>query len=415
MPLIKLYQYILAYLAKQVIKKYRPMVIGITGSIGKSTTKEAIKIVLDKFFPVRASYSNYNNEIGMPLSILNVRLSKHRLRNLWRIIRQSWRLLVGFDKNYPSILILEMAADHPGDLSYLTSIARPDLAVLTAITPSHLQFFSNLEGVAKEKTTIIRNLASNGWAIINIDDLTIKQYKEKIETKILTFGLSEQADVRAKEIYLDQKLLVNKQLKIKGLGFKLSYRGTTIPVYLPKVVARHHLYSVLAGIAVGLVSDLKLLDICEALKKYQPIDNRLTLKEGINQSIILDDTYNSSPKAAKAALTTLAELGDGYPVRRWAILGDMLELGNYTEEEHWAVGKLVAKLKIDFLVVIGEQAKIISRAAKTKGFPIENIFIFNDLAKAGKLLQEELIKNDLVLIKASRAFRLEKLVEMIVK
>ena len=139
------------------------------------------------------------------------------------------------------------------------------------------------------------------------------------------------------------------------------------------------------------------------------------MKEGINQSIIIDDSYNSSPTAVEAALRALAELGKGGPVRRWAVLGDMLELGNYTEEGHWLAGKMVSKLKIDFLVVVGERARIISRGAKTKGLSRDNIFIFDTAEEAGRLLQEKLIKNDLVLIKGSRAIHLEKVVEIITK
>ncbi len=285
----KFLEAILAFFARRTIRKYKPVVIGITGSVGKSSTKEAIYTVLDKYFKVRRSLKNYNNEIGLPLTILG-RLSPSKSLAGW--LRVFWMAVgtVAFpEKSYPKVLILEMAADHPSDIEYLINIAPCQIGIITAVSPTHLEFFKSVENVAKDKQKIISHLPPKGWAILNADDERVMAMKNQTEARILTYGLSEKADVRVVEINLGQEL-GEKRLEIRGLKFKVSYKGSTVPVFLPKILARSQVYSALAAIAVGLTLDLNLIEISEALKNYQPLPGRMKPIRGIKNSLIIEKT-----------------------------------------------------------------------------------------------------------------------------
>ena len=218
----KFIQKILKILAKRAIKKYQPIVIGVTGSVGKSSTKEAIYQVLKNDFRIRKSQSNYNNEIGLPLTILGFKTAGKNIFEWLRIFLKAIFNLLG-KENYPEILILEMAADHPGDIAYLLRIVKPQIGVLTSISPTHLEFFKEIENVFTEKQLLIKNLPLNGWAILNKDDKLIAPLGNKIRSKVLTFGLEEEAMVRGIEISLSQSL-EEKEIELRGLQFKIKYQ-----------------------------------------------------------------------------------------------------------------------------------------------------------------------------------------------
>lgn len=300
----KFFQKLLRYYAVKVLKKYGPFVIGVTGSVGKSSTKEAIYAVLKDRFNVRRSLKNYNNEIGLPLTVLG-RLSPGK--NLAGWLRVFWMALGSIwfpEKSYPKILILEMAADHPGDIKYLTKIAPCQIGVVTAIGPSHLEFFKNIDGIIKEKQGLVGHLPSNGWAILNADDPQVLAMKEKTKAKILTFGFCEEADVRAMEFKLEQE----SGLENYGIRFKIKYSGSMVPVFLPNVLGKSTVYAALAAAAVGATFGLNLIEIAESLKSFEPLPGRLRLLKGLKNTLIIDDTYNSSPNAVRAALEVLQEI-----------------------------------------------------------------------------------------------------------
>ena len=446
----RLIQKILRDLAKIVLWKYKPTIVGITGSVGKSSTKEAVYAVLKDQFNVRRSLKNYNNELGLPLTVFSAIAPGKSLAGWLKVFWKALGLILFPDRNYPKVLVLEMAADHPGDIGYLTSLARPSIGVVTSVSSVHLEFFKNLDNVAKEKSGIITGLPINGWAILNEDDERVREMRKKVKAKVLTFGFAKSADVRAEEIFIDQSFTGQGRLQIKGLNFKLSYAGTIMPAFLPGVLAKYHIYGALAAAAVGSALGMNLVDISEGLRDYQPSPGRMRLIQGIKFSSIIDDTYNSSPEAAKKALETLKEIsprphsnvrlsiekgqkakplrsqtifrekltsewGRGkLPVgRRWAVLGDMLELGRFTEPGHLEVGYKAAELGIDYLVTVGQRAKIIARGAKERGLNEDKIFSFDDTESAGKFLQEKIVKGDLILVKGSQGVRMEKIVKEI--
>ncbi len=409
---IKLLHKILAHFAKKVIKKYKPLIIGVTGSVGKSSIKEVIYTILKNKFNARCSSKNYNNEIGLPLTIFGSLSPGKNIGGWINIFFQVSKILL-FRVNYPEILILEMAADHPGDIKHLVDIAPLKLGVITAVGLTHIEFFKNINSVAKEKETLIKNLKEKNWAILNIDDKRVRAMSDKTSAQILTFGLSKKADIQATEIQLDQELLDEGIPQIKGLTFKVNYKGSTVPVFLSKTVSQAQIYSVLGAIAVGLALGLNLIDIIKTLPKHKALPGRLNMILGIRETLLLDDTYNSSPQAVKLSLLSLDKIKIANRARKWVVLGDMLELGELSAKAHWETGEEVGEMQPDYLVVVGKEAEKISEGAQNSGLSLSRIFSFTNASEAGDFLQSKIYKGDVILIKGSQGIHLEKIVKKI--
>lgn len=418
----KIVQEILKILAKGVIKKYQPNIIGITGSFGKTSAKEAIFCVLKNKLKVRKSAQSYNNEFGLPLTILDCPSGKKSILKWFNIFIKGLKLIFLKDENYPQILILEMGADKSGDIEYLTKIAPCKIAIITDIGATHLETFVSLENLIKEKQKIIERLPCDGWAILNKDNKIIEKMEKKTEAKVLSFGFSEEADVRASELILDYELgnCASEDLighptcqrdKIKGINFKIIYQGNVVPVFLTDVVGEVSAYAALIATTIGIIYKMNLIEISEALREYKSPPGRMNLIKGIKETLLIDGTYNASPKTVEVSLEILSRL----PClrQRWAILGDMLELGKFTNEEHRKIGKKIVDCKIDILITFGERAQKIADSAKENGMPKDKIFSFDDIDKIGIFIQNRMTQGDILLIKGSRAMRMEKIVKEI--
>ena len=409
---VKLLHKILAYFAKKIIKKYNPLIIGVTGSVGKSSTKEAIYTVLKTKFDVRCTLKNYNNEIGLPLTIFGFSSPGRNIIGWLNVFLKISKTLL-FQVKYPKILVLEMAADHPGDIKYLTNIASPRIGVITAVGLTHTEFFKSINAVAREKQVLLKNLKEKDWAILNIDDERIGVMGDKTSAQILTFGLSEKANIQATEIKVDQELLDGETPKVRGLLFKVNYRGSTVPVFLPNIINQAQIYSVLGSIAVGLALGLNLIDIIKTLPKYKTLPGRLNMIPGVQKTLILDDTYNSSPQAVKISLLSLNRIEISPSARKWVVLGDMLELGELSAQAHEETGREVSKIDPDYLIAVGQEAKQISTGARNSGLSLSKIFNFNNASEAGDFLISKIHEGDVILIKGSQGMHLEKIVKKI--
>ncbi len=392
-------QKLLRLCAILVLKKYKPSIIGITGSVGKTSAKEATYAILKNHFNVRRNIKNYNNELGVPLTILGIETSTsfvYWLGNLLKI----FALLV-FPMPYPKILILEVGVDKPGDMKYITDFVLFDIGIITAIGPAHIEFFGSLEAIAKEKGNLIKSLPKDGFAILNNDDDLVLGQKEKTKAKVLTFGFQGESDIKAN--------VEKENGTILGLSFKMSYQGSFVPVRLPGTLGKHQIYAALAGAGVGIALGLNLIEIAEGLKEFPSLPGRMKLLAGIKGSLIIDDTYNSSPVASFAALEVLSKLP---APRKIAVLGDMLELGEFSEENHRKVGEKAGKI-VNLLVTVGPASKILADAAIKKGLIKADVFSF-DTADEAKLKVQELIRpGDLILVKGSQGMRMEKVVKEI--
>lgn len=398
----KILCFILKLLAQATLWRYKPMIVGVTGSVGKTSTKEIIYAILKDKYNVRRNIKNYNNEIGVPLTILGQETGGH---SSWRWLQV---FLVGlfevfYTNDYPEILVLEMGADRLGDIAYLTSFVKCDVGVVTAIgeIPVHVEFFQTADQVAKEKANILKCLAKDGWAVLNFDDERVKMMTRRTQGKIFSYGFDEKVSLRA--VNFEQHL---ENLNEAGISFKVDYQGNNVPLRLKNIYAKHQVYAVLAGMAVGLIFKMNLVEITEALKNYEPPVGRLRLIQGIKGSWIVDDTYNSSPSSTLGALELLALM----PGRKIAVIGDMLELGSFTEEAHRRVGAKAAQVA-EIVLAVGERAIFLADEAKKQGMPKEKIFHFASAEEAGRLLRDLIEEGDLILVKGSQSIRMEKVVK----
>ncbi len=404
-------QSLLAFFARRILAKYKPVVIGITGSVGKTSTKDAIVTVLHAGnIPVRGSMGNYNNELGVPLTIIGASSGKRSLLGWSFVFCRAKRLIFFRDRSYPRVLVLEMGADHPGDIRYLTALAQPTIAVITAVAPAHVESLGSLERIAREKSALVSAIAKEGVVILNGDDDTVLAMRDRAKGRVVTYGLRESNDIRAVEMQLNAHV-DDGQTKVDGISFKLTQNGSAVPVRIPGVAGGPAISAALAAAAVGLEQGLHLVEIASAIAHYVPPPGRMRVIDGVKFTTILDDTYNASPRAADAALATLAELPRGEGVAKWAVLGDMLELGNMAEALHYDIGKRVADIRIDYLVTVGELSRDFDRGAREGGMAEDHIFHFAHAAEAGRFVQSRMKKGDILLIKGSQGVRLEKIVK----
>ena len=424
-------QYWLRVSSKIILKKYKPDIIGITGSVGKTSAKEAIAAVLQSKFTVRCSTKNYNNEIGLPLTIIGVEETPGKSVLGWLAVLLKAKKLIFNPSLYPSpkrggagggvypeILVLEMGADKPGDIEYLTELAPCKVGVLTFISHAHTEFFKTLKKISQEKRIIISHLRRDGFAVLNFDNELVMQSAAATKAEVVTYGFKEGADLRATDVNImkdspDQMIVRAGEQNgwPAGLNFKVLFKGSVVPVFLPGVIAKPAISAALAGLAAGTIFGVNLVDGAQALSKLEGMPGRMRLIPGIKNTLIIDDTYNSSPEAAKAALEALAQVVIKDGAERYAALGDMLELGLETENAHRELGFKVAELGIDNLITVGEAAKYIAQAAKEAGLDEHRIYIFDHSKEAGRFLQEKLKEGDVVLAKGSQGGRMEKLVK----
>jgi len=402
--------YILRFLTKKIIKKYSPDIVGITGSVGKTSTKEITAAVLATRFNVRKSYKNYNNQIGLPLAVIGVKETPgHSALGWLSVLGVALKLIIKRAENYPDILVLEMGADRPGDIKYLTDIAPCKVGVLTYISHAHTEYFKTLKKIAQEKRQIITHLDKGDFAVLNYDNTLVMENAHLTKAEIITFGFNDGADLRASDV----NIIYNDNDWPTGLNFKLNYKGNIVPAFLPDAVAEHLIPSALAGLAVGLIFGVNLIEGIEAIKKTAPMAGHMRLIPGVKNTMIIDDTYNSSPEPTKSALRTLTKIDIKPGARRFAVLGDMLELGSETENAHREIGFMVAETGVEFLITVGEASKHTATSAREAGLDDNKIASFDNSAQAGKFLQEKMAQNDLILIKGSQGARMEKIVKEI--
>lgn len=406
----KIIQFILKILAKTVLAKYKPEIVGVTGSLGKTSAKEAISAVLGVKFSTRSNIKNYNNEFGLPLTILGIKSPGRSLWGWLGVLVGALGLIIFNNRNYPQILILEMGVDKSGDMDYLNSIISPHVAVLTMIGLSHLENFGTQAKLTAEKKKIFDNLDKSGWAIINIDNEKIKEMTPDLKHKTLSYGTDASADVRA--INISFKFQEDDATDdLLGINFKIAYKDSYIPVLLPRAISPGAVSAALAGFAVGIVHDLNPLEIAESLGEFSPPPGRMNLIAGLNGSIIIDDTYNAAPQSAIAALDVLDAMKVDKNRHKWIVLADMLELGEASEASHLEVGERVAKIKNVNLLTLGQEALYIGIGAREHKMPEENMQHFNNHKEIVEFLSERLEAGDLVLVKGSQGMRMEKVVK----
>ncbi len=399
---------VLTYEARLLLKRHRPSIIAITGSVGKTSTKDAIFSVLKRHVSVRKSEKSFNSEIGVPLTVLGL---PNAWNNpfLWLKNLIDGLFIALFSKSYPSYLVLETGVDRPGDMERLTTWIKPNMVVLTRLpdVPVHVEFFSSPEAVVYEKMKLVEALKPDGVLIYNHDDEIIKRQLPGVRQQTIGFSRYLPSQFTARE----DKLYYNDD-RPAGITFSLNHINQTAEIKLPGALGTPSIYAALAAAVVGVECGLSLEDVATALVEHAAPPGRLCVLPGLKGSIIIDDTYNASPTATEQALLTLKEVQ--YAKRRIAVLGDMLELGKFSQREHERIGELVPQCA-DILLTLGIRARKIAEAALAHGLSEKHIYQYDDVARAGRELQTLLEPGDVVLVKASQGIRAERVVEEVMQ
>ena len=343
-------------------------VIGITGSVGKSTTKEMVGEVLGIRYRTLKNLGNLNNEIGLPLTIL--------------------KLGIGYER-----AVLEMGFYVPGEIQFLCDIAQPQIGVVTNVGTVHAERAGSQEAIAKVKSELIQSLPSDGVAILNFDDPWVRKMEEKSKARVFFYGLSPEAHLWADQI---------EGLGLDGIRFRLHYKGETLHSHIP-MIGRHSVHTALRAASVGLNDGLTWQEIFEGLSHGHAQLRLVAVRSG-SGALILDDTYNASPESMLAALNLLDEM-DG---RKIAVLGDMLELGPYEKQGHEMVGMRSAQV-VTTLLTLGARARMIADAARRAGLKPSHIFEFEKPEMIVDWLNKNLTSNDAVLIKGSHGLRMDRI------
>ena len=356
-------------LAMAVRKLWGKPLVGITGSAGKTTTKEAVAHVLGARFRVLKSEGNFNNHFGLPLMLLKVE-PEH------------------------DVAVIEMGMSHAGEIRALAKIAQPEIGVVTNVAPVHLEFFDSLAGIARAKYELIESLPASGTAVLNADDDYVAQFGRGFKGRVVTYGTSATADIRAENV---------QTRGAEGSEFDVIMAAGIEHARLP-LVGEHNILNALAAVAVGLARGLKLAEAVGALATLVPPDKRGQVLQ-LGNITVINDCYNSNPKALHAMVDALAAMKAR---RRIVVAGEMLELGPAGEEMHRAAGQHIAAKKIDVLVGVRGLAQAMVDGARQAG--TQAAFVATP-EEAGEWLARQTRDGDVVLLKASRGVKLEKALE----
>ncbi len=366
-------------LALQKIAKYKRdlyniPVVAITGSVGKTSTKDLVASVLSKKYRVLKTQGNYNNEIGLPLTILSLKDEE--------------------------AMVLEMGMNQFGEISVLTNIARPDVGIITNIGTAHIGNLGSRENILKAKLEILEGLNKEGILVINNDNDLLNEWNNKNNNiKTITYGMENKSDFFA----------YNIELKENGSTYKVKVDNKEYEVKI-KVGGKHFVSNGLCAIAIGRIFDIKIEDVLDGIYNFELTKKRMEIKTSKNGATIINDCYNANYDSMKAAIEYLGKVNKK---RKIAVLGDMLELGEYTEELHRKVGKEVYLNNIDILVCVGDFSKYIAQEAIKNGMEEKNVFLFKENKEAIEFLKAQENSEDAILIKASNSLNFSQITEAI--
>lgn len=363
-------------LARAVRRKWGRSLVAITGSVGKTTTKEMIAAVLAQRFSVQKSPRNLNNFYGLPLTLLALEPAH-------------------------DLAVVELAMSAPGEIAHLTRIAEPQVGVVTNVAPVHLQFFDSVDSIALAKRELTENLNSSATAVLNHDDVRVRRFAEGFAGRVVTFGFEEGAQFRAQEIRGGQG---------GGSQFRVAAPGLTCEIHLA-LAGRHNVENALAAIATASLFGIPPTDLQQPLATFQTLPQRseiLTLPGGIT---VINDSYNSNPVAMERMLETLAAWPGAR--RRIVVAGEMLELGITSPDWHRNIGRRCAESGVDWLLAVQGDARFFLEGAAEGGMPAERAQFFPNAEQAGEFCRTFLVPGDVLLLKGSRAVGLEKVTELL--
>lgn len=353
-------------------------IIAVTGSVGKTSTKDMISSVLQERYKVLSTQGNFNNEIGVPLTIFNL-------------------------SDEHEVAVIEMGMNHFGEIHNLSKIVKPHIAVITNIGVSHIENLGSREGILKAKSEIFDYMNKDGKVFLNGDDNLLRILENQLPFSIRFFGYNDNNDIYVKMVDLKGTI---------GIDASIALNDREIFIEIPSP-GKHMLYNALAAICTGLELRMSEDEIKNGIKKYHSSKMRMNISKTKKDIYIINDVYNASPQSMKAAIDVLYELKEGR--RKIAVLGDMLEMGSYSSQAHKEVGEYVAKSSLDYLFSVGKEAENISLGALDAGMNKDKIFVFANQEDLWNQLSSIIDTEDMILVKASRGMHLEKTVEKIEK
>jgi UDP-N-acetylmuramoyl-tripeptide--D-alanyl-D-alanine ligase len=357
-------------------RKFDIPFVGITGSVGKTSTKDMVAGVLSRKFRVLKTEGNFNNEIGLPLTIFNL------------------------DSSHQAAVI-EMGMSGFGEISRLTAVARPDIAIITNIGVSHIEKLGSRQNILKAKMEILEGLSEKGLVVLNGDDKLLYGLKDLLNFRTVFYGIDECCDYQAYNIHTAGE---------QGTSFEITVGTEDYKVHVP-APGVHNVYNALAAIAVGLELGLTMNEIIDGIASFAPGNMRMNI---INRGDIkiIDDTYNASPQSMEAAITVLKDISAGNR-RTVAVLGDMLEMGEWAYDAHYNVGKFAASKKIDYIITVGDNGRVIAKGALESGFDANCAFSFNNNAEVNRFLKDFVKSGDVILVKGSRGMKMEEIIRQL--
>jgi len=391
--------FLLAFLARVVVRRYRPSIVMISGSVGKTSTKDAVAAVLSARFLVRSSDKSFNSEFGVPFTILNVENPWGNPYAWFLVVKNALALLL-LPNHYPNMLVLEVGADRPGDIAKILRIATPDVVVITRLPeiPVHVEAYTSPEAVHEEEFSPAYALNATAPLIIPDDDPYVLICTKRTPARCISYGMTDGASVRITDVDFYEVAG-----KVAGMQANVSIKGGQWSLVVKGSVGKTQLLPCAAALATALAFEVSLPEALKALEKYKPPPGRGQLLSGKNNSIIIDDSYNASPAAVEEALATLKI--SPRAKRRIAVLGDMLELGRYSVMEHKRIGAL-ARDSADLVVAVGIRARAFASVSGNA-----EVMLFDNSQVAAEALSDLVHADDVILVKGSQSIRTERIVE----
>ncbi len=390
---------VLSLLSRAVVRRYRPHIVMVTGSVGKTSTKDAVAAVLATRFFVRKSEKSFNSEFGVPFTILGVDNPWNNPLAWFSLVKRAVALLI-LPNHYPKMLVLEVGADRPGDLARILRIVTPDAVVVTKLpeVPVHVEAYASPEAVREEEFSPAYALRAAAPLIVSSDDVYALESARRTPARIISYGLAEKAAVQVREIDFSES-----NGRVDGMRAGVSMNGKRGTIVVKGSVGSTQIFPAAAALAAALAFDIALPDALKALEGYEPPPGRGRLLAGKNGSIVIDDSYNSSPVAVEQALETLKVFPCA--TRRIAVLGDMLELGRYSVVEHERVGRL-ARSAADLVIAVGIRARAFAMAEGKA-----EVMLFDNSRAAADALVGIAGPGDIILVKGSQSVRTERIVK----
>lgn len=391
---------VLAALARAIIRKYQPTIVMVTGSVGKTSTKDATAVALAARYRLRASEKSYNSEFGVPLTIIGAKNPWEKVSAWAEVIQQALALIL-LPHEYPEMLVLEVGADRPGDLEKILRIATPDAVIVTRLpdVPVHVEAYASPQKVREEEFRPAYVLKPGSPLIISADDEHARAMAARLDANVVTVGYANDAEVH---IGIPAYIKGGMQAMVTSCGEKYTLRAHG-------ALGRSQLYAPAMALALATTLNMSASDAEEALRGYVPPPGRARVLPGKHASLIIDDSYNASPAAVAEALMALQMVPY---TRRIAVLGDMLELGRFSREEHEQVGKLAYEYA-DILVTVGARSEATQEAARAAGMRESDTLGFKTSIEAAHALAEIVREGDVIVVKGSQGMRMERVTEVL--